>query len=151
MAADTGSATPAAAPAPVRAPAVIRGPMDKHESHFTPRKQIQDYKDRLYHGKPEYNYQGIAYRPPNPNKIERLHTVALMPKQPVSDGEISELVWHFVQAHGIKPTICTYPGVGNRRWRGLTVPDVGQVLLELVPNPDCTQAWVDAPAPEVDA
>ncbi len=38
--------------------------MDSHGMKFVPREVITDYRDRLYHGKPELNYKGIPYRQP---------------------------------------------------------------------------------------
>ena len=142
MAADIVSPAAAAA-APVSAPAIIRGPMDKHESHFTPRHLITDYRDRLYHGKPEYNHKGIQYRPPDPNKIQRLHTVALMPKQPVGDSLLRELAEEYLLRTEKKPTRCVFPGVGNRRWRGISLPGAGPVLIELVPREGDFQAFME--------
>jgi hypothetical protein len=112
---------------------IAKDPLGKHEAKFIPREVVQDYKDRLYHGKPEFNHKGIPYRPVNPSKIHRLHTVAIMPAQPVTDWLLRELAEDFFRQHGRLPAACTFPGVGNRRWRGLTVPGAGQVLLELIP------------------
>lgn len=129
---DTVSA-PAAAPAP-SAPAVIKTGMDAHGMKFVPREVIQDYRDRLYHGKPEFNYKGIPYR--QPKRVEKANVgdrLAVCGRQPVPDYLLKELAEEYFRLEGRLPTACTYPGVGCRRYRGLTIPGAGPVLLELLP------------------
>ncbi len=120
--------------ATAKAPAVMRTGMDAHNLKFVPREVIQDYRDRLYHGKPELNYKGIPYR--QPKRIERANAgdrLAVMGRQPVQDWILKELAEEFFRLEGRLPAACTYPGVGNRRWRGVSLKDAGQVLLELIP------------------
>lgn len=108
--------------------------MDSHGLHFVPRATLQDYKDRLYHGKPELNYKGIPYR--QPKRIERMHAgdrLAVMGRQPVQDYELKGLAQEFFDRTGLIPTHCYYSGSDTRRWRGVNLEGAGQVLLELAP------------------
>lgn len=129
------SPAPDPTPAAPASPAIIRGPMDKHEMKFVPRQQVTDYRDHLYHDKPQYNHKGIPYRPVNKAKIQRVHTLGLMPVQPVSDREIKDLTREYFERTGKRARYCVYPGFGPKRYRGITVPGMGQMLFDLRPRP----------------
>jgi hypothetical protein len=119
--------------APASAPATLRSGMDGHGLKFVPRSTIQDYKDRLYHGKPELNYKGIAYR--QPKRIERANPgdrICVTGRPPVGDSLIKDLVADHFERTGRKATAITYPGVGGKYARGLTVPQVGLVFVDLI-------------------
>ncbi len=124
--ADTGST-------PVAAPAVMRTGMDSHGMKFVPREVITDYRDRLYHGKPELNHKGIPYR--QPKRIERANVadrMAVFPRQPISDSLIKDLAEDHFCRTGRIPTAITYAGAGAKYARGLSVPGVGLVFVDLV-------------------
>jgi hypothetical protein len=134
MAEDTAST-------PTAAPATLRSGMDGHGLKFVPREVIQDYRDRLYHGKPELNYKGIPYR--QPKTIERANAgdrVCVTGRQPVSDSTIKDLVQDHFERTGRKATAITYSGVGGRYARGLTVSGVGLVFVDLLPDSTSTEA-----------
>lgn len=121
---------------PASAPATLRSGMDGHGLKFVPRSVIQDYRDRLYHGKPELNYKGIPYR--QPKRVERANPgdrVCVTGRQPVSDSLIVDLVEDHFERTGRKATAITYPSVGGKYARGLTVPRVGLVFVDLVGDP----------------
>lgn len=140
---DTVSAPSTPAQKPSGAPAVIKTGMDAHGMKFVPREVISDYKDRLYHGKPELNYKGIPYR--QPKRIERANAgdrLAVCGRQPVQDWELRHLVDQYYLEFGEKPNTCIYPGTGARRYRGLNFEHAGQLLIELIPDSGDFTAYV---------
>lgn len=132
--ADTVNTAPAPTPA---APAVMRTGMDSHGMKFVPREVITDYRDRLYHGKTEYNHKGIPYR--TPRRVEKANAgdrLAVFPRQPLSDSTIRDMAEEHFRQTGRKPTAITYAGAGVKYARGLSVSGVGLVFVDLVSGPE---------------
>ena len=131
-----------ATPKPAAAPAVMKSPMSAHEMRFVPRATVQDYRDRLYHGKPELNYKGIPYR--KPKRVERMHAadrLAVMPSRPISDTDLEEAARWFHGLNGRLPRTCFYPGNGLKFGRIFNLEGLGMLSVDIIPGGDTCQEF----------